>query len=154
MHKNCIKVALKSWPARREGSGRTTTGNGHSKMPIKIISRPQCPAGRIVYAQSGWLGDSTVLANGRAMITMCVCVCVCLNMSSTCRLGPTMNSTRAFRDPAIGLATHSTSLPATTPSPSLSLPLGASLSVSLASTYANNLHARLGAVLSGQQLAQ
>lgn len=63
MHKNCIKVALKSWPARRERSGReeerqggttrTTTRNGHSKMPIKIISRPRCPAGRIVYAQGG-----------------------------------------------------------------------------------------------------
>lgn len=48
-------------------------------------------------------------------------------MSSTCRLGPTMNSTRAFRDPAIGLATHSTSLPATT----LFLSLTVSLSLCL-----------------------
>lgn len=52
-------------------------------------------------------------------------------MSSTCRLGPTMNSTRAFRDPAIGLATHSTSLPATSPSPSLSLYLSVLLYLSL-----------------------
>lgn len=96
MHKNCIKVALKSWPARKgKGEGTTTTttgnGNGHSKMAIKIISRPRCPAGWIVYAGrwrergggewEGTLGDSTVPANGLAMITMCVC----LNMSSTCR---------------------------------------------------------------------
>lgn len=58
----------------RARQGGTTTRNGHSKMPIKIISRPRCPAGRIVYAQGGSLGDSTVLANGGAMITMWVCV--------------------------------------------------------------------------------